>query len=241
MAFESLQSYMYIGLDISALLAAVFACMLVYRLWKKEYRPSIKHRLVVVFALLAIGEVLNVAGEILYGILYEFTGKLPTSGIPDIIWVIGYISSLLGYAYFSIYMYKEHRQLRKGLGIMGISAVILTIIVLYISKNYIFNLEDGALEFGAVLDCIYLVLSALVVLFSINVYIFFIKLEYLGTPLMYLAIANLLTFVSDNIYIYYSWMDVYGMLGVLSDSLYIFTYLIAALAFYVLYRRIKIT
>jgi len=240
MSFELFQTYVYLVIDLFAVLAAVFGCIVVYMLWKKEYEPQIKKIVITLFALLTIGSIFYAAAEILWDILFEISGEFPIGGVPDLLWPIGYFFMLAGLACFAVYIYRQHGQLKKGVAVMAATGIISALIVYYLISRYIIGFQQEETTIEMILDYFYPIMSAMILTASVNVYLFFRKLENFGIPLLYIAIANLLNFVGDMLYTYYSWNDIYGLAGVISDSSYALAYLLIAYAFYILLGRIKL-
>lgn len=244
MSLEGFQPYAYISIDITAVLAALFGCLLLYKLFKKGYKQdsesNLKKVLTIIFSFLVIGFVVYAIAEVIYSVQYDIVGGTPNLGIPDFFWSIGYVLTLLGYLFFTIYMYSQHGQVKRGIIVTALTGIASVSIVFYLLQTYVFGFQAGESSLEMFLDYFYPIMSALIVMFSVNVYLFFRKLKNIGTALMYVAIGNILAFIGDMAYVYYSWNEIYGPVGVISDTFYLAQYIITAIAFYTLFKKIKL-
>jgi len=232
MALEQYQPILYATIDLFAVITAILAIIFVVQLRKKEARTEIKAALTKVFTLLAFGFILYASAEVLWSIL-TWIGRQPEGGIPDLLWVIGYIAMFLGFACFAVYMYQKKGKLLQGIGTMGIAGIILGIAVYYMIKSYLY-VSGTVSPLETSLNYFYPIAGSAVIIASIAVYLFFSDFEQIGTPLLCLALSNLLGFAGDVMYSYYTWRNIYGLPGITSDILFILEYFVSAIAIYLL-------
>lgn len=232
MALEQYQPILYATIDLFAVITAILAIIFVAQLRKKEARTEIKAALTKVFTFLAFGFILYATAEVLWSIL-SWTGRSPEEGIPDLLWVIGYIVMFIGFAYFAVYMYRKKGKLLQGIGTMSLAGIILGIAVYYMIKSYLY-VSGTVSPLETSLNYFYPIAGSAVVVASIAVYLFFGDFEQIGTPLLCLALANFLGFAGDVMYSYYTWRNIYGIPGITSDVLYILEYFVSAIAMYLL-------
>ena len=223
-----------ISIDIFAVLTAIFAVLLVHKLWKKPV-SNIKGILVKVFSSLAIGSILFAVAEIWWEIVV-LSGSDPALGTAEIFWIAGILFFILGYGYFTFYMYKEHQKTGKGIILTGAATIIAGSIVYFLITNYIFGYQSGETTYEIFLDYFYPITSAIILVLVIAVFMFFKDIGNIGKPLLLLAIGSTFSFLADMLYTYYSWNEIYGIPGILSDSFYSTDYLLSAVAFYMLWR-----
>src|SRR3989344_2769612 len=235
MAFEVYQPLLLVLIDVFSALSAVYALLFLWKVKKRKQGGEAKIILARVFASIGIAYILFAIAEVSWSILSIAAGQEIIIGFPDYFWIAGIIFFLFGYYYFAFYMHKKHGEVLEGSLIMGLTAVITTVLVFYLMLNFIIGYQEGETTFEIFLDYFYPATSALILIPSVVVYIFLKRLRKLGTPLLLLALSNLVTFLGDMLYTYYSWNDIYGLAGVLSDIFYVFQYLLAFIAFFILW------
>ena len=228
----------YLLIDIFALLATLFAVLVLVKIWKKGHKKSRTRRmLVVVFSFLALGMASCTIAEISWDVLEFIFGMSPELGVPDYFWIVCTSFLFIGFTYFSISMFREHGEIKKGVIVISISAVICAGILYWLIGSYILGFQQGESAFEMFIDYFYPIMSALIVISTLSVYIFFKRFPTLGIPLLLLAIGSMMSFGGDMLYTYYSWNELDGILELVSDSLYTFDYAISAAAFYMLLKK----
>lgn len=236
MALEEYQNILYSLIDIFAVLTVIFAFLLLYEIIKykeKRYRKA----LVIVFLLVSIGFLFNGAAELAWSFISSILKMSPELGIPDILWIIGELLVLSGFAYFAVFMYKEYGKLKKGLTIIAIASIASASIIYYLISNFMTGQQAGKSAFEIFIGYFYPIASTLILISTLSVYLFFRELKEIGRPLILFALSRAFTFGGDTLYTYYIWNGTYGVPGVLSDGFYIIEYMLSALAFYLLLRR----
>lgn len=250
MTLEWTQVITYPIIDIAALFAVFFAVGVVLQIYKKKDFKGIKRTFVISFGLLAAGYILYAIAELVWDVL-TLMGKEPELGVPDYLWVAGMIFVFAGLFYLALYMLKQHKERIWERSVIVLSvAVISAGILYYLIGNFILGFQEGESAFEIFLDYFYPIGSAMIFIVSVATYTFYKELKALGKPLLMIALSVLFTFIADMFYTYYSWNEVYGITGLLSELFYVGEYVFAAVGFYLLYkvfqnphnaRRIKFT
>jgi len=89
----------------------------------------------------------------------------------------------------------------------------------------------------AFLDLYYPIGSAVILIALLPILFFFRKAK-IETPLLFLALSMLFTFFGDMCWTYYTWNGMeYGIIGILSDFLYMIEYIFITIGFYLFSRR----
>ncbi|MBU0615477.1 MAG: hypothetical protein KJ601_05260 [Nanoarchaeota archaeon] len=237
MTLEWTQNILFTIIDFFALLTMIFASLFALKIIKKKAKLTIKAALAKTFSMLAVGYILYAAAELIWHMI-TLAGGDPSLGIAEYFWVIGAVFVFSAFAYFAAYMYKEHKEYKKGLLLLVSSSVVALGLLYYLIGNFIVGFQTGERALEMFFDYYYPISSALILIASVNVYLFFKKLKDFGHPLLFLAISSLFTFLGDMAYTYYSWNDIYGIIGLLSDSFYCIEYILAAIAFYMLFKTL---
>ena len=235
MVYEAFETYAYPVVVFFAILASFFAAKLLIRIRNKEYTGELKGKLLTIFTLLAAGYFLWAAAEVLYEVLFAI-GAYTYPSFVDWLWLGGYLFVFSGFSYFSYYMYSSRGELAKGISITAAVAIFSGAVVYYIISTYILGAQGGESQLEIFFDYFYPIASMAVFISGISVYLFFRKLKEIGVPIFLLAFSSVFDFTANMLYTYYTWNGVYGVAGVISDSLYIVYYVLAVLAFYKLSR-----
>ncbi|MFH2028449.1 MAG: hypothetical protein ABIJ08_04885, partial [Nanoarchaeota archaeon] len=177
--------------------------------------------------------------EISWSIIDELMGQNPQLGFPEYFWIMGALFFMAGFAYFTVYTYKKYQASKKSIITLVLVTLVSAAIVTYLIGNFIVGFQEGESVFEIFLDYYYPVTSAIILILSISVYSFYKELEELGKPLLFLALSTVVGFIADMLYTYWSWNDIYGVPGLISDSLYGIDYILSAAAFYLLFRLAK--
>ncbi len=230
MALEQYQNILYTTINFFSLLAVILSIVLLFKIFKDKKVSPIKKVLKVFFSFLSIGLLFSLIAEISWDILSS-QGFSPELGFPDIMWVLSYLLLFFAFTYFSVYLYKKNRRIVTGLAITSILAIFSGFIVFFITYNYITGFEIGNSYLELFLNYFYPIVSLLIFISTISIYLFFNKLKNFGLPFLHLAVAYFFNFWGDILYSYYSWNDIYGWYGVISDSCFAISYLLIAIAF----------
>ncbi|PIN87176.1 hypothetical protein COV19_00805 [Candidatus Woesearchaeota archaeon CG10_big_fil_rev_8_21_14_0_10_44_13] len=239
MALEQYQIYLLLLVDLFAVLTAAFATLTVIRIWRKKSQENVKDFLINVFIMLAAGYILYAIAELSWNIIGQRTGQTTFVGFPDYFWIAGVVMVFSGFLYFSYKMYQRHGSLQKGISIMSIATAFSYLIIYYLISNFILGAQAGETSFEIFLDYFYPISSAAIFIISLSTYAFFRRLETLGRPLLFLVLYNASSFCGDMLYTYYSWNDIYGMPGLLSDGFYTLSYILSFVAFLMISRALS--
>ena len=234
-----MQPILHLALSISSGLAFVLALGLFIKLLKKGSRGELKKVFLVTFLLLCISYALFSSAEILWSIIELVLLESPELGLPDVLWVIGYFIELVAFVYLSAHFYQHYGKRKQGILLMGLISIAVAALVGFWINTTIIGFQEGESTFEIFLDYYYPIISALVFIFAANTYLFFKELKAFGFPMLLLALAAGSDFVAENIYAYCSWNNIYGFLGVISDSFYIIAYLLVSAGFYFMIKLIS--
>ena len=237
MVLENFQEPLYIITLLLAAVTAIIGYRTVHLLWKHKDKLQLNKTTLAVFTFLAVGYILFGLGELSWYLIYGFVQKLPLASVPDMYWVLGTVALLIGFVLFSLSMYKEHGNIGHGLLLMSIAgAVAAGLLYFVLSKGIIKPGESG---FAAFLSFYYPIISSLILLASLNVYLFFEKVHSSMAPsLLLFMLANGTTFFADLLFIYYSSQGEYGLVGITSDLLYVCAYAFLVIAFWLAGKRV---
>src|SRR3989338_7218304 len=217
MVFESAQQILYLITLIAAGFTALAGLSVVHRFTLKKTALSYSNVFVFIFALLAFGYSCFALAELTWYLIFEVFDQFPSVSMPDFYWVIGSVSLLIAFTTFSLYMFKQHKSLGKGSLFLFLGGAVFAGILYFALSGTVVDLSKG--KGHLFLGYFYPIASALILVASASVYLFFEKVEHFGKFLMYLLFANLAFFIGDVLYTYYSFKSVYGITGVLSDVL----------------------
>lgn len=217
-------------LAFSSPLAGIFAAILVYKIYKKD-EPKVGRLLKIVFTLIAIGYVLWGFAEGWWTYLYYGLGNINVVTSADIFWVAGYFVVFAGFIYFASQMYKIHGGLKKGLVTTGIVTIVSAAVLFYLIGSLILGFQEGESAIEIFLDYFYPIASAVLIISSIAIYQFYKEAKAVGTTLLLVALSILAYFVGDMFFTYYSWNEIYGVPGLISDVSYIIGDIVAIFAF----------
>jgi len=237
MALEEYQILLYPFIDIFAILTFIFASLLLYKIIGHKEGILHKKTLVIIFSFLAVGFLFDTAAELAWDFTQYILKESPELGIADVLWIIGHLLVLAGFAYFAAYVRKQYGKLKKGLILIVTAGAIPALAIYYLIHNFALGQQIGKSAFEIFIDYFYPIVSALILVSTLSVYLFFRELKEIGTPMLLFAARAVFVFAADMTYTYYSSKGVYGILGVLSDGFFGIGYVLSALAFYLLIKR----
>jgi hypothetical protein len=237
MAGEELQTPLYIITLIFSGITAVLGIYFIHLLFEKKYRSLFSGTVRFIFTALTIGYVFFALAELSWYLIFNVFNQLPSVSMPDFYWVVGDVFLLLGFITFSFYMHREHGNWSKSSFLIIFSLVVIFGVIFYLSMVDLTSVEKNS---GVVfLSYYYPLVSSLILISSTNVYLFFDKIDKFKTSLLFFMIANIGFLIADLLYIYYSANNIYGLPGILSDVLYIITYLLCSGSFLFLILDVK--
>ena len=237
MALDHLQDPIYFVLLILAGLTAVLGFLLVHHLKKIKSEQHSDRVVSFTFNFLAWGYSLFALAEISWYLIFGYTKQLPSASIPELYWILGSFVLLMGFIYFSVAMHKEHGKIGKGLTIMGIAGIISGVVLYLILSSTLSHTKAEGIELFLIY--FYPILSTLILVFSINVYLFFDKIKGWGTAFFLLVTANIANLAADLTFNYSGLEFGYGTLSLISDGLYTLGYLLCVIAFGYLILKVR--
>ena len=217
-------------ISVLAIIAAFFALKTLAKIRKQKKEKGLRKALLIVFSLLAIGAVFWAIGECTYSALAFVNGERPTVGIADIFWIAGYLFIIPTFAFFSFFMWKQHKGERNHL-IISAPPVILSI-VSYILITRLIGPSEAPNSLIAIVSLSYPVLDMIAAVLALSCCVFFKGVKKVQVPLSLLAASILVVFIADTMYIPIMFFNVYGVWGMIADFLYVPQYLLMIIAFY---------
>ena len=220
MALEQYQTYL---LQPLIAILAVITVFYTYKVLSKiDYNTlnvlkKAAHR---VFFFLAIGMLLFASAEIIFGML-SLLGYMTDVSIADIFWTVGYFFLVAGYGLFAYTMHKLHGYKTKSKVVLGLVTVVSAAVVYYLILNYIVPAESFAETF---ISYFYPIASTVVFILAITVFFFLKHLDKMGKALFYLASFSVFDFIGNVLYTYVIGQNIYGLIGILSDSSFVLSY-----------------
>ena len=236
MALEMFGTALNSVLTLTSPVAGIFAVLVFISLFKKE-AGKFKRPLLITFGSIALGFFLYGIAQIIYTVLDSY-GLDVNASLADVVWIAGYFLVLFGFVFFSNYIYKEKKNLLRGLSVTAIIAAAVIGILYYLISSFIIGAQMGETEIQIFLDYLYPILSGLIFVSSLSVYFFFRGIKPFGNVIFLLAINTFISFVGDSLWTYYTWNSIYGISGVISDTSYLIADVIAIIAFH---KLLKIT
>lgn len=217
--------------------AALLGVILLQLLFKPEAKKLFSGTMRFVFTALAIGYVLFGLGELSNYLIFDVFKQLPSVSMPDFYWVLGQILVLCGFITFSVYLHKQYGNWTKFFALIFLALILITGI-----WYFLFSLDLSLLGGGNAkifLGYFYPLTSSFILVASINIFLFFNRIDYFRTSLTLFLLANVALLSADLLFAYYMIKGGYGWVGVFSDSFYILTYLLCSLSFLSLILNIK--
>lgn len=238
MTLEWTQHITYLIIDFFAILTFIFSLNFLSKIYGKKEQDGIKKLFFGSFLMISLGYLFYATAEISWSIL-SFLGRDPAVGFADILWIIGIFLLFFGFSYLAILTYKEQGNFKKFLWIFGAGMIFSGAILFYLINNFIFGAQQGESLIEIFLDYLYPISSAFIFIPSLYLYFSFEEMGAMGKAMFFLVLSNFGSFVGDMLYTYYSWNEIFGVVGVISEIGYIFQYVFAFIAFFMLSKIIK--
>jgi len=224
---------------LAATIAALFAFLVVYSLFKKENSRTNKI-LKTTFILFCMAMIFYAAGEWTWLIYHKMLGIDPYPSLADLFYLPGYLFEIAAFIYLTVKLFSSSKIIGKGILFLTIGTFIITGMTFSILAFLIIPYQDWNSSLESLLNIIYPVSSAVILISSIPVYLMFHK-QAISRPILLLAVSALLNYIGDLLFSYYSWKEIYGVIGMLSDSAYILGYVCFAAALMIFYLSLKKT
>ncbi len=240
MAFESLQTVFSTLILICAGAAAILGGMFVSKLFKKKSQ-GLDGIILFTFAFLALGYIFLALGELTRYLIFSVFQQPPAVSMPDFYWVFGSISLLIAYITLAVHLHKNHGDINKSILLIILGAIVLGVLFFYFYSVDFFSGTGIGEKF---LGYFYPTISSLVLIASLNIYLFMDKISTFKAGLFFLVTANISTLLGDMLYNYYNFQDfaaqgIYGLVGLGADISYVIGYSLYAIAFLALYLKLK--
>ena len=223
---STLQDSLYLVTLIIAGLTAILGFIVVNHLLKAKSKKIFDNKVVVVFSLLSIGYICFALGELAWYLLFEVFGEAPVVSMPDFYWVLGSGALLLAFTLFSVHIHQNHGDAKTGMLLLVVGAVLLGAVIYYIN-----GVDVGSTEGSVFLGYYYPIASVLILIASISVYIFEDKINAFRGNLLLFLVANIAFLLGDLLYINYSVAGTFGVIGVVSEVLYMVAYFLCGYSF----------
>jgi len=230
----------YIGYPlilVFSALSSIYAAKLVFEIKSKE-KADVKLKMQRIFSFIAVGIFFFTLGEFNYWI-YDLLGLEPYPSVADIWYLLGYVGFFTGFMYFNHLMFTQHKETRrKHIQYVLISAVLSGALFYWILSTYVVPYQEGESMLEVFFDLFYPIASNLLFVLSVAVYVYFRKYG-LGKLIYFMSLAILFAFIGDFFFTYYTWNEIYGIPGILSDLAYSLSYILFFLGFYSLAKKIE--
>lgn len=208
---------LYIATLIFALLTVIFALLCLNTLFKNKIKELFSDRKFFIFFFLLAGYVLFALGELTWYITQKVFERTPTAGMHDFYWITGALFMLVSFIALSRSIHQSYGQTHKFIAHLILATILIIGVILYTS------IADGSM-----LGYVYPLLTALILIFSANLLLYYRNLDSFEMHLLYLFFANIGFLGGDLLFSYWGASNV---LGALSNIFYIFAYGLSALAF----------
>lgn len=211
---------------IFAFLSAVFGIAVVNALFKNKLKMLFSDEKFFVFFFLIAGYAVFALGELTWYLIYMVFEVNPSVGMPDFYWVTGAFFMLISFIVLSSMLYRSYGQKQKLLPLAASGALLLILVSLYV-----YAAGSGGPEDGSFLSYFYPLSTALILISSANLLLFYRYLGSVEINLLPLFFANIGFLGGDLLYAYWG---VSGFLGVLAQVFYVLAYGLSAFAFFTL-------
>lgn len=232
-----LQGPLYLLMLIFSGLTAILGFTLVHHLSKKESKGLFSGSIRFIFTALAIGYSFFALAELSWYLIFDVFKQLPSVSMPDFYWVVGDFFLLLGFITFSAYMHKQHGSWSKSTFLIVLALILFSGVIFFLYSMDLSTIgEDSAKMF---LGYFYPLISSAILIASANVYLFFDQIDQFKASFLLFLTANIAFLSGDLLYVYYLVKGGYGLVGIISDSLYVVAYLLCSWSFLMLVLKIR--
>jgi hypothetical protein len=201
---------------IFAFLTVIFGALCLNTLFRNRLKELFSDHKFFIFFFLLIGYALFAMGELTWYLTLQVFEKTPSVGMPDFYWITGSLFMLLSFAVLSISLHQSHGEAPQFVTlVMGGAALVIGVLV-YAS------IADGSL-----LGYLYPLMTSLILILSVNMLLYYRRLDAFEIHLFYLVFANVGFLLGDLLFL----SPASAWLGVLSNLSYIFAYGLSAFAF----------
>ena len=175
-----------------------------------------------------MGYALFAMGEVTWYLINNIFNTIPTAGMPDFYWVTGAGFMILSFVALSRVLHQSYGDNHKLLPLLLVGGALMLGVIIYVSTSLSNGVGEGDSVF---LAYFYPLSTALILLLSANLLLYFHQLGQFEKDLLYLFFANIGFLGGDLLYIYW---NASNLLGFFSDIFYFFAYGLSAFAFFTL-------
>lgn len=237
MVLENIQGSLYLLTLLTAASTALFGFMLINLLFTNKLRDLFSNKNLFIFFFLVFGYACFALAELCWYLMYKVFTELPAASMPDFYWVIGSISLLIAFTTFSVHMYKLHGRKQELYYLLLFGGIVLGVIVYYISSFSSLGLSKTTGHMF--LSYFYPVIDSLILISSISIYLFLEKMDTYRSNMLIFFLANIGFLFADVAYVYSSALETYGIVGILSDILYIAAYTLCSISLLSMYIKTR--
>ena len=239
MVLESIGPVFWVMLNIFSITTTIFATLVVYNLRKQIHKEKRKMQktLIKTFLLISIGISLLAISLILWSVHSLFTEvRFEGLTLVDVIFTSGYIFIISGFLYcwFKLYNRALIRNIDK---LFLVFLGIVSLVLLYYIITYIIIPNNSQYQFFSQIMNISYPVMTVVLLLSSTISYFLFKEGTVRIPFFLISISTFSIFVGDFLYYSYFWTETYGLIALLSDISYTTAYVLATIAFYILFKK----
>lgn len=219
-----IQEVLYLVTIIFASITPVLGVLLLNALFGSKLKELFSDHKFFIFFFLIFGYSLYALGEVTWFLTYRIFETTPTTGMHDAYWVTGMIIMFISLLALNKTLHREHGQEHKfSLRLLG-GLVLVVLVGLYLLAIG----TEGFFEYFYVLG------GAVLVASSYPLVLFFKSLPSIESNLVLLFYSNVSFLIAELIYAYITPREIYGILGMLFQILYLGAYVLSALAFFTL-------
>ena len=232
---ETLSFILLMLINLFSLLSVIWAILVLFRIFNQE-ESDIKRVFKNTFILFSIATIFLMLGEWTWSYHVYILGNDPYPSIGDLFYVLGYIFEAGGFIYLAAFSYNASKNKEKLRSWMSGALIIAVGASFYLLNWLIIPFHEWGSSLEAMLDLYYPIASSILLVSTIPAYLLFRGLK-IEKPLLLIALSALFGFMGDFLFSYYSWNDIYGVIGILSDLFYTIDYLLLFLGL-VLFARL---
>src|SRR3989339_88758 len=208
---------------------AILGILLINHLFKNKLKHLFDNLEVFIFSFLIFGYSCFAVAEVCWFLILGIMDQTLSASMPDFYWVVGSVFLLLAFCIMFIQLYRQHGELNHLL-IMLVLGVIILGGISYFTYSLV-QLEAPKTSGDLFLSYFYPLMSALILVLSFGVYLFFERIDRFAHNLLLLSVANAAFLIGDLLYTVITIKKEYGFYGFLSDVSYIVAYFLCSFSF----------
>ena len=237
MFIDIVQLTLLLMINAVSLIATAYAFRLLFEI-RKHKESSAKMIISKTFFLFCVSVMLITVGDLFWTIYEQVMGINPYPSIADVFYSAGYIAMIAGFAYLDFSLLKVEKNIKTPLMRLAVTSILALAVTFWIIDMLVLPSQEWSSSLEATFDIFYPVLSALLITFSSQIYFLFRK-NSISTPLLFMMLGAILIYLGDITLSYYTWNDSYCLVAIISDSAYLLSYIMFALAFNKFFRTLQ--